>query len=104
MVQACRNPFERIISIELDDRLYRRACQRLASDPHIEIHHGDSGALLRRIIEDISEPCPFYYPTVGEVHDFVSSRNPDYEFEVDADIIRIAPPRPQGSGKGLTGW
>jgi hypothetical protein len=42
------------------------------------------------------------YPTVGEVRDFMSSRKPDYRFELDLDIMRITPPLKE-SGKDLLG-
>lgn len=140
MVEGCRKRFKRIISLELDHRLYQDARRRFASDRHIEIHQGDSGSLLPKVIEDISEPCLFWldghysagitvkgdlntpimdelsaifehpvdghviliddarcftgeddYPTIDEVRGFVSSREPDYEFELALDIIRFTP-------------
>ena len=60
MVHGCRKRFERIVSIELDSRLYRDACRRFASDRHVEIHQGDSAKLLAKVIEGISEPCLFW--------------------------------------------
>jgi hypothetical protein len=33
------------------------------------------------------------YPTIAEVEAFISRKKPDYEFELDLDIMRITPPR-----------
>lgn len=60
MVHGCRKQFKRIVSIELDHRLYQDACRRFASDRHIEIHQGDSAKLLPKVIEGVSEPCLFW--------------------------------------------
>ncbi len=60
MVHRCRKRFKRIVSIELDHRLYQDACRRFASDRHIEIYQGDSAKLLPKVIEGVSEPCLFW--------------------------------------------
>jgi len=60
MVGACSREFTRIISIELDRSLYEGARERFASNPHIEIHWGDSAALLPKLIESLSEPALFW--------------------------------------------
>ena len=60
MVHACRKNFHRIVSIELDCRLYQDASRRFGSERHIEIYEGDSGSLLPKIAEEISEPCLFW--------------------------------------------
>lgn len=51
MVFALRKRFRRIISIELDRKLFEQAEQRFASYPHITIFHGDSAALLPSVLK-----------------------------------------------------
>ena len=60
MIRATRDTFRRIISIELDPRLYRRARQKLAEPGHITILNGDSAEVLPRILADIHTPCLFW--------------------------------------------
>ncbi len=60
MVTACRNRFEKIISIELDLELYEKAKALFASDPHISICHGDSSEALPELLAAINSPCLFW--------------------------------------------
>lgn len=60
MVYAVRNIFDRIYSIELDDKLYERAEMRFAKYNHISILHGDSSDMMPRILVHIKEPCLFW--------------------------------------------
>ncbi|WP_102345183.1 hypothetical protein [Bacillus sp. Marseille-P3661] len=60
MVHAMKDKFSRIISIELGERLYKQAKKRFSAYPHISIIHGDSGKMLEKILESISEPCLFW--------------------------------------------
>jgi hypothetical protein len=60
MVSACRGVFERIISIELDPDLHARAKQRFARNPSIELLLGDSGTILRDVLERQTSPCVFW--------------------------------------------
>ena len=53
MVEAQRNNFNKIISIELSDILYERAKERFQKYLHIELYHGDSSELLDNIIKNI---------------------------------------------------
>jgi SAM-dependent methyltransferase len=50
----------RIVSIELDDRMYEAARRRFAGQPHIELLHGDSGRLLPEVLASIKEPALFW--------------------------------------------
>lgn len=50
----------RVVSIELDDRLYAAARQRFAGQPHVELLHGDSGALLPGLLASLTEPALFW--------------------------------------------
>lgn len=60
MVEAMKNIFSRIHSIELGEELYQKACLRFAVEPSITIHHGDSGEILPSILSTTSEPALFW--------------------------------------------
>ena len=57
MIHAMRDAFSRIYSIELDERLYRRALKRFKGMPHVTILQGDSGVVLKRVLSEETEPC-----------------------------------------------
>lgn len=59
-IDACRHHFQKIHSIELDQKLAARATDRFQNDAKVKIHQGDSGQILRRILNDIDEPCLFW--------------------------------------------
>jgi hypothetical protein len=60
MVDALKNEFVRIQSIELDEFLYERARKRFLRYPHISILHGDSGAKLPVALAAIEGPTLFW--------------------------------------------
>jgi hypothetical protein len=60
MVDAVRDKFEKIFSVELDRRLYERARKRFAKCGHISIMHGDSSTVLPEILSQITQPCLFW--------------------------------------------
>lgn len=60
MIDAVRRKFRRILSIELDASLYRRAAARFARYGHISILQGDSGQVLPELLGGISGPCLFW--------------------------------------------
>lgn len=60
MVEAQRDHFSKIISIELDNVLSRKAAKRFRQYPHIRIVRGDSGKMMAEIIKEIGEPCLFW--------------------------------------------
>lgn len=60
MVAATQGIFREIHSIELDYVLYKHAKWRFRKFPHINIHHGDSGVILRGVLSPVSEPCLFW--------------------------------------------
>lgn len=60
MVQAVKDCFEQIYSIELDTELHRRAKERFASEKHIEILQGDSGSVLKTLMQKINAPALFW--------------------------------------------
>lgn len=138
MVDATKNTFNRIVSIELDKNLYEKATKKFNGFDHISIIHGDSAEILQKILVDITQPCLFWldghysagvtargsldtpirqelqhilhhniqghviliddarcfvgqndYPAIEELREQVLKINPDLEFEVKDDIIRI---------------
>lgn len=60
MIEATKNTFGRIISIELDADLFSGAQERFRYHPHISVIHGDSAKVLERILVEVSEPCLFW--------------------------------------------
>jgi hypothetical protein len=60
MMDAQRNDFRQLFSIELSEKLYKRAQKRFKDQPHIMILHGDSGVVLNRLLPKISEPALFW--------------------------------------------
>lgn len=60
MVEAQKRRFRRIITIELDARLYERAVARFRADRHVVVLHGDSGRLLPEVISRLEGPTLFW--------------------------------------------
>ena len=60
MVEACKDAFGRIYSVELQEAFYRRAQKRFARFPHIRLLHGDSATILPTLLAEISERCLFW--------------------------------------------
>jgi len=60
MVEAQRENFKKIYSIELQNELAQKAQQRFINVEHIKILQGDSGKLLRMILTEINEPAIFW--------------------------------------------
>lgn len=61
--------FERIISIELDEEIYKRGVEKFAENPQVEIVHGDSSRVLGRIIKEVQEPITFWLDAHGKSGD-----------------------------------
>lgn len=59
-VAAVANRFDRVLSIELDDKLWENAAQRFSSWPQVTIMHGDSGKVLVRELAKFDGPCLFW--------------------------------------------
>lgn len=59
-VFAMKNQFRQILSIELDEDLYKRAKRRFAKSQHIQIFHGDSERILPMIVAAIACPSVFW--------------------------------------------
>ena len=60
MVEAQRNKFKKIFSIELSERLYKQAKKRFRTYPHITILYGDSGIVLNELIPTLNKPSLFW--------------------------------------------
>jgi hypothetical protein len=57
----CQLPnFKRLISIELDEELYRAARMRFAAYPQVQLLHGDSGVKLAEATKGLKEPALFW--------------------------------------------
>ncbi len=60
MVEAQRDHFERIYSIELGEQLYNDAVKRFERFTHVSILLGDSGVVLKQLIAEIHQPALFW--------------------------------------------
>jgi len=60
MVEALKNKFKRIISIEIDSNLFVKAKKRFINDAHITIVQGDSGKIIPDILIGITDPVIFW--------------------------------------------
>lgn len=59
-VEAFKDKFDRIISIELSEELAAKARLRFANTPHITIEQGDSGIVLKKLLASIDGPVLFW--------------------------------------------
>ena len=60
MVEAQQNRFDKIYSIELSTKLFRRAVKRFKTHSHITILNGDSGIVLNELMPAIDKPALFW--------------------------------------------
>jgi len=60
MIEAQRDYFEKIYSIELSPELAERAKERFRQYPHIEIIQGDSGQRLAEVVSRLNGPALFW--------------------------------------------
>ena len=60
MVAATRRKFNRIVSIELDETLWRNAKEKFARYEHISIIRGDSVEVLPGVVASVPRPCLFW--------------------------------------------
>lgn len=60
MINAVKNTFSKIISIELDDILFKNAKNNFADYSNITLVHGDSGEKLTEILSTMNEPALFW--------------------------------------------
>lgn len=60
MVEAMRDHFSRLFSIELGEELYEKARKRFVGQKKIEIIHGDSGVELGKLLPRLDRPALFW--------------------------------------------
>jgi len=60
MMQAQKENFEKLYSIELSKELWERAVNRFRKDPNVEIINGDSGKVLFTLVPAFREPVLFW--------------------------------------------
>ncbi|WP_116127818.1 hypothetical protein [Lewinella sp. IMCC34183] len=60
MVEAQREAFVRIFSIELSEELYFRAAKRFQRDDHVTIIQGDSSRAIGNLVADLNRPAIFW--------------------------------------------
>jgi hypothetical protein len=60
MVEAQRDHFKKIYSIELSEKLFNKAQKRFKAHLHIKILHGDSGIVLNKLMNEIGKPALFW--------------------------------------------
>lgn len=60
MVNAARDNFKNIYTIELDEELYKRAKKKFAKYEHIRVFQGDSGKILKGILTKLNKQALFW--------------------------------------------
>lgn len=89
MVTAARHYFREIYSIELDRRRYEAARRQFAADPHIHLLHGDSSAVLPKLLESFSEPCLFWLDAHSSVSPLTAELSAIFRHRVQGHVILI---------------
>jgi hypothetical protein len=59
-VAAMKPVFNRVISIEVADEYYRKACKRFERDANVSIRHGDCVSELPAVLAGLKEPAVFW--------------------------------------------
>lgn len=59
-VAAIKDMYSNVISIEVDEALYKKACIRFAADKNVHIVHGDCARELPAILASLNEPAVFW--------------------------------------------
>ena len=60
MIISNQKNFKKIYSIELDEKIFKKASERCKQYSHISLYQGDSGEILPKILLNIKEPCLFW--------------------------------------------
>jgi hypothetical protein len=60
MVEAVKDEFDSVISIELDEKLWLAAKLRFENDPHVQILLGDSARVLPQVLQSLDHPALFW--------------------------------------------
>lgn len=106
-VEAVRDTFKRVWSIEIDDQLFEDAVRRFAAYEHVTILHGDSAQMLPAVLAKETGPVAFWLdghwsggitargetdtPIVAELRTILARVGPD-------DVILIDDARDFGTG------
>jgi hypothetical protein len=59
-VAAIKDMYSNMISIEVDEALYKKACIRFAADKNVRIAFGDCAKEMPRILASLQEPAVFW--------------------------------------------
>jgi hypothetical protein len=60
MVDAMKERFERVYSIELSAELFRRAAARFRDERNVTLIQGDSGQAIEQVLTELREPALFW--------------------------------------------
>lgn len=60
MIHLVMNQFDKIISVELSEVLFKNAVARFQNYPNVHLVRGNSGLVLTDILCEINEPCLFW--------------------------------------------
>lgn len=60
MVNATKDDFKKIYTIELDDKLYKSAKNKFKKYQHVKVLSGDSTNVLPKLLKQINQPCLFW--------------------------------------------
>jgi hypothetical protein len=60
MLAAMVPHFDRLYSVELSEMLHRRAIERFRMEPSVRLRQGDSGQVVREILQDLHQPALFW--------------------------------------------
>ncbi len=93
MVEAMRDEFDEVYSVELSTDLHEKALQRFAGIANVHLIQGDSGARLGEIIHRLSRPALFWLD--GHYSAGATARG-DKDTPVLAEIAEILRHRPLG--------
>jgi len=59
-VAAIKDVYANVISIEVDETFYKKACVRFANDKNVRIAHGDCAREMPAILATLQEPAVFW--------------------------------------------
>jgi len=60
MVEAMKNDFDKIYSIELSKELFNKAKKRFKGENKISLIHGDSATEIKKVVDSLKEPALFW--------------------------------------------
>jgi hypothetical protein len=60
MIDAQKDHFMRIMSIEIDKKFHEDAKEKFKAWPHISFYLGDSGKLMKQIVDELDRPAVFW--------------------------------------------